>query len=57
MEKDSTPNYTPMCDIGGVFGVYLGFSMITVGQVLAYGGYVLYAWYRERKSGKVVPIA
>lgn len=32
VEKAPTQRYLAMCDVGGVFGVYLGFSVITVIQ-------------------------
>lgn len=35
--------YLALCDIGGIFGVYLGFSMITFIEMLAYGLLILIA--------------
>lgn len=39
-----------ICDIGGVMGVYAGFSMITFVQILAFGGYILWVKKKKRKS-------
>lgn len=44
--------YLAMCDIGGMMGVYAGFSMITFAQALGYGVYILWwEWNRRHRAG------
>lgn len=40
--------YMAMVEIAGVIGVYLGFSIITVGQLLIYSFYVLWVKATDR---------
>lgn len=49
-EQPKASTYLAICDIGGMMGVYAGFSMITFAQILAYG--VNIAWFKreERKA-------
>lgn len=58
-EKEAVASmYLAMCEIGGMMGVYAGFSMITFAQILGYGGYVGWSKIKEafnKRKGQVHP--
>lgn len=54
-EKPRASSYLIVCDIGGMMGVYIGFSMITLAEIFAYGGNILWAKLRKKRTAKVHP--
>lgn len=49
-ETKPTGFYLALCDIGGMMGVYAGFSMITFAQVFAYGIYIIWEETKRRRE-------
>lgn len=49
-DKQQPYGYLAACDVSRIMGVYAGFSMITFVQVLAYGAYILWRKWKERRN-------
>lgn len=44
-----------ICDIGGMMGVYAGFSMVTFLQLIWYGGNIPLTKWRKKRTAIVTP--